>query len=68
MWLLNGDIEAYDLKADNVDATVSGAADIQVTANKSIKARVSGSGDISYKGNPVKVNTRSSGSRDISKG
>ncbi len=64
----SGDIEAYDLEADNVDATVSGSADIQVTANKSLKARVSGSGDISYKGNPEKVNTKTSGSGDISKG
>ncbi|SIR01748.1 head GIN domain-containing protein [Maribacter ulvicola] len=64
----SGDIEAYDLEADNVEATVSGSADIQVTAKKSIKARVSGSGDISYKGNPEKVNTKTSGSGDISKG
>lgn len=64
----SGDIEAYDLEADNVDATISGSADIQVTANKSLKARVSGSGDISYRGNPEKVNTKTSGSGDISKG
>ena len=64
----SGDIEAYDLEADNVNATISGSADIQVTANKSLKARVSGSGDISYRGNPEKVNTKTSGSGDISKG
>tara|TARA_R110001583_G_C5641885_1_gene407914 strand:- start:50 stop:784 length:735 start_codon:yes stop_codon:yes gene_type:complete len=64
----SGDIEAYDLEADNVNATISGSADIQVTAKKSIKARVSGSGDISYRGNPEKVDTKTSGSGDISKG
>jgi len=64
----SGDIKAYDLDADNVDATVSGSADIKVTANKMIRARVSGSGDISYRGNPEKVDTKSSGSGDISKG
>ena len=64
----SGDIEAYNLEADNVSATVSGSADIQVTAKKSIKARVSGSGDISYRGNPEKVDTKTSGSGDISKG
>lgn len=63
----SGDIKAYDLEADNVEATVSGSADIKVTANKMIKARVSGSGDISYRGNPGKVDTKSSGSGDISK-
>ena len=64
----SGDIEAYDLEADNVSATISGSADIQVTARKSIKARVSGSGDISYRGNPEKIDTKTSGSGDISKG
>lgn len=64
----SGDIKAYDLEADNVDATVSGSADIKVTANKVLKARVSGSGDIHYRGNPDKVDTKASGSGDISKG
>jgi len=64
----SGDIKAYELEAVNVSATVSGSADIKVTANKIIKARVSGSGDISYRGNPEKVDTKTSGSGDISKG
>lgn len=63
----SGDIEAFDLVADHVSATVSGSADIHVTANKSLMARVSGSGDISYKGNPEKLDTKTSGSGDISK-
>lgn len=62
----SGDIKAYDLVADNVEAQVSGSADLKITANKMIKARVSGSGDITYKGNPEKIDTKSSGSGDIS--
>lgn len=62
----SGDIKAYDLEADYVDAQVSGSADIKVTANQGLKARVSGSGDISYKGNPTKIDTKTSGSGDIS--
>ncbi|WP_350287034.1 head GIN domain-containing protein [uncultured Croceitalea sp.] len=61
----SGDIKAYDLDADNVTAQVSGSADIKVTANEMLKARVSGSGDISYKGNPGKIETKTSGSGDI---
>jgi hypothetical protein len=64
----SGDIKAYGLEADNVSANVSGSADIKVTANKMLKARVSGSGDISYRGSPDKVDTKASGSGDISKG
>jgi hypothetical protein len=63
----SGDIKAFELEADNVDATVSGSADIKVTANQRLKARVSGSGDIHYKGNPEKVDTKTSGSGDITK-
>lgn len=62
----SGDIKAYDLKAENVTAQVSGSADIKVTATEMIKARVSGSGDIRYKGNPKKIDTKTAGSGDIS--
>lgn len=64
----SGDIKAYDLEADNVEATVSGSANIKVTAREMLKARVSGSGDISYRGNPKKIDTKTSGSGDITKG
>ncbi|MFT6797305.1 MAG: hypothetical protein ACJART_002456 [Maribacter sp.] len=63
----SGDIKAFDLEADNVEATVSGSADIKVTANKMLNARVSGSGDITYRGNPEKLDTKTAGSGDISK-
>ncbi|AYN67147.1 DUF2807 domain-containing protein [Euzebyella marina] len=64
----SGDIKAYDLEAEHVEATISGSADIKITAKESLKARVSGSGDISYRGNPKKVDTKTSGSGDISRG
>ncbi|MCK0145002.1 DUF2807 domain-containing protein [Arenibacter sp. F26102] len=63
----SGDINAYDLIADNVVASVSGSANIEVTANKKIEAKVSGSGDIDYRGNPEKINSKVSGSGDITK-
>ncbi|RAJ15662.1 head GIN domain-containing protein [Arenibacter echinorum] len=61
----SGDINAYDLIADNVDATVSGSANVKVTAIKEIIAKVSGSGDIDYRGNPERIDTKVSGSGDI---
>lgn len=64
----SGDIEAYDLEAEDVEATVSGSADIRVTARQSLTARVSGSGDIHYRGNPARVDAKTSGSGDVSKG
>ena len=64
----SGDIKAYELEAENVYAQVSGSADIKVTVNGELKARVSGSGDIHYRGNPTKIDSKSSGSGDISRG
>ncbi len=64
----SGDFMAYDLNADHVEAVVSGSGDIEVVATKSLKARVSGSGDISYRGNPEKQDFKTSGSGDISRG
>lgn len=64
----SGDIKAYELEAEFATVQVSGSADVKVTANQSIDARVSGSGDITYRGNPKKINSKSSGAGDISKG
>ena len=63
----SGDFDAYKLKANIVSAQVSGSGDIMVYAEKELNARIAGSGDISYKGNPSKENFKTSGSGDISK-
>lgn len=63
----SGDFMAYNLKAKNVDAAVMGSGDISVFASQSLKARVSGSGDISYRGNPEKQDFKTAGSGAISK-
>lgn len=62
----SGDIKAYDLIAEFVTAQITGSADIKITANQMLKAKVTGSGDISYKGNPKKIDTKTTGSGDIS--
>ena len=64
----SGDVKAYDLEARNVEAVIAGSADIRVTATESLTARVSGSGDIHYRGNPAKLDTKTSGSGDITRG
>lgn len=63
----SGDLQAYNLKSKDVTATVSGSGDIEVMAISSLKARVSGSGDIFYKGDPQKEDKKISGSGDITK-
>lgn len=64
----SGDIRAYELEAQEVDASISGSADIEITVRENLTARVSGSGNITYRGNPGKIDSKSVGSGDISKG
>ncbi len=63
----SGDFLAFDLKADSVDANVTGSGDIQISVKNELNARVSGSGDIYYMGNPEKQNFRTTGSGKITK-
>ena len=63
----SSNLRAYELSADKVDIKSSGSSNIQVTANEGLESRVSGSSNVKYKGNPEKVNTKSSGSGRVSK-
>ena len=63
----SGDIDASNLKAKNVNATVSGSGDTSVFCSLSIYARVLGSGAIEYTGDPSKKDTKVNGSGAISK-
>ncbi|MDO4163115.1 MAG: head GIN domain-containing protein [Bacteroides sp.] len=47
-----GDIKASDLQAKRVTASISGAGDIKCYATKYLKTRISGMGNIGYKGDP----------------
>lgn len=60
-------INAYELEAEKAKIVLSGSSRVRVTVNKDIDARVSGSGNIRYKGNPEKVNTKTSGSGKVTK-
>lgn len=62
-----GSIEAKELKANDVEISVSGAASANVFAKQSIDASVSGVGSINYYGNPSKVNTNISGVGSINR-
>lgn len=48
----SGDLYANDFKVQNISASVAGSGDIKCHAVEHLKARVSGSGTIGYKGNP----------------
>ena len=63
----SGDINSYELEAVNCNAAMSGSGNIRVNCTDTLTARISGSGDIEYKGNPKTKDTKVSGSGRISK-
>ena len=63
----SGDIDASNLKANNAIVIISGSGDSKVFCSESLHARVSGSGDIEYAGNPKQKDTKVNGSGEISK-
>lgn len=62
----SGDVEAFNLRASKAEVTISGSGDVELTATEELKGRVSGSGDITYNGNPKKQDFKTAGSGSIS--
>ena len=62
----SGDFNGNNLQAENTEVTVTGSGDAEVVSTETLRARVSGSGDIEYKGNPKKEDTKVAGSGSIS--
>lgn len=63
----SGDIDTADLQSKNVNVTVSGSGNSKINCKESLTARVSGSGNIKYTGNPEKRDVKVSGSGNILK-
>lgn len=63
----SGDFLAYELEADAIDASVLGSGDIEVSPGNELNAKIAGSGDIKYRGNPGKQNFKTTGSGSVSK-
>ncbi len=61
----SGNFHGFDFHANNVEISVAGSGNADVVCNGELKARVAGSGDINYKGNPKKEDTKVAGSGDV---
>ena len=48
----SGDIQASELETENVTTSINGSGDISCYATESLKGRVSGSGEVAYRGEP----------------
>jgi hypothetical protein len=61
----SGDAKLSELIASEAMASVSGSGGVSVHATDALSAKISGSGDIRYAGNPKKIDKSISGSGDI---
>lgn len=64
----SGNIDTTQLKSKIVTVSISGSGNTKVNCSESLHARVSGSGDIVYYGDPAKKDTKVTGSGEINKG
>ena len=60
-------LNAFDLQAQTAEARLSGAANVKISVSQSLEAEVSGAGDLRYRGNPEKLQSRASGGGSIHK-
>lgn len=63
----SGEVLAADLQVDACDVRISGSGDVEVNVKSSLDASISGSGSVTYKGNPSHVNSHASGSGKVRK-
>ena len=62
----SGNFEGYKLNSENTEISIAGSGNAEVVANRELDVKISGSGDVSYKGRPDKLNLKTSGSGEVS--
>ena len=63
----SGNFNSVDFKLKDLDVSISGSGGCKVFVTNDLKARVSGSGNVYYDGNPSRVDAKSSGSGKVRK-
>lgn len=63
----SGRVYAANLETDRCEIRISGSGDVQINVKSELDANISGSGSVSYKGNPSHVNSHASGSGHVRK-
>jgi hypothetical protein len=62
----SGDLNCTKLVSQNADVSVAGSGSLEVNCTNNLVAKVAGSGNIQYKGNPKIIDSKVTGSGDIS--
>jgi hypothetical protein len=63
----SGQINGKDLKTGSAQVVITGSGDVYLTADKSLTAHITGSGNVVYSGNASVVNSRYTGSGRVTK-
>lgn len=63
----SGNMDGESLSTNTCEVRISGSGNCRIEVSESLDSRVSGSGNIYYRGNPDKVSNHSSGSGSIKK-
>ena len=63
----SGKVLAANLEVNKCEVRISGSGDVEINVKSELDATISGSGSVSYKGNPSHVNSHASGSGKVSK-
>jgi len=63
----SGEVQAANLEVEKCEVRISGSGDVEINVKSELDATISGSGSVSYKGNPSQVNSHSSGSGKVRK-
>lgn len=61
----SGDIHGFDLISNRGDVEITGSGDAEVFVNEFLSVKITGSGDVLYKGTPEEILTDISGSGDV---
>ena len=63
----SGKVLAADLKTERCEVRISGSGDVEINVTTELDANISGSGSVSYRGSPKKINSHASGSGKVRK-
>lgn len=63
----SGRINAGDLVAESCDVRISGSGDLEINVKEELDASISGSGSVTYSGDPKRINSHASGSGHVRK-
>lgn len=63
----SGRVIAADMEVKRCQVRISGSGNVEINVKDELDASIAGSGSVAYKGNPSKVNSKSSGSGKVRK-